>query len=354
MAVTLREISKHLGISYQTVADVLDPLEKRSHRYNLETRERIGKLAKELGYKPNRAARSMVTGKFQSISLLLSGTDGKSLMPSTMLSGMLEACEKANMTLSVAHIETSLPFDRETQPLQLKETSSDGFLMNYNDPPPQGLDAVLSSQGTPVIWINNDRATDSISPDDLSAGRIAAETLINHGHRNGASLSLIHGRDIWEKLHFSFHARRRGFLEEFEKQGLRGIDATPLNISGAWDEALALVEGILKAENRPTAFLIQDRMEAEALTVTAARLGIKIPEELSIIIVWDENIKVLGRNLSRVGTDRRILGQRAVELLLGKIAGKAGEAPSESTPYEYFKGDTVSYLSNANLTTRGT
>jgi len=334
MAVTIRQISEKLGVSYQTVADVLDPLAKRSSRYNPATRERIHEMAKALGYKPNRAARAMVTGSFQSVSLLVSCAKGRSFLPTPMLDGILDECERSGLSLSVSRLESVLPLEPGVQPPPLREISSDGLLVNYNEPPSAELDALLKSQPLPVVWINSKTDFNSIFPDETQAGRLAARHLIELGHSSAASFSVVQGRDVWPGMHYSFHERRLGFMEEFEREGLPCVDATEERIE-SWDKSLSSLKSLLEGRNAPSAFFIQSPADAEALFSVASQLGLSIPRDVSFVMLSDNDARVMGLWPSRVGTDRRALGEAAVKLLRKRITAKGGSVPSERFPCHF-------------------
>jgi len=328
MAVTIRQISERLGISYQTVADVLDPLEKRSSRYNPATRERIREMAKELGYKPNRAARAMVTGSFQAVSLLVSYAKGRSFLPTPMLDGILDECERSGLTLAVSRLESVLPLEPGAQPVPLREISSDGLLVNSSEPPSAELDALLRTQPLPVIWINAKTDFNAIFPDEAQAGRLAARHLIELGHRSAASFSVVQGKDVWPGMHYSFHERRLGFIEEFEREGLRCVDATEDRIE-SWGKSLSGLKSLLGRRGAPSAFFVQSPADAEALLSAASQLGLSIPGDISFVMLSDSDVRVMGLWASRVGTDRRALGEAAVKLLRKRIAAKGGSVPFE-------------------------
>lgn len=67
MAVTLRDIARHVGVSHATVSFVLN------HRTDMgitdATRQRVLRAAQELGYRPNRAARALTTGKTEMLAV---------------------------------------------------------------------------------------------------------------------------------------------------------------------------------------------------------------------------------------------------------------------------------------------
>src|SRR6266516_3149184 len=67
MAITMKDIAKDLGVSVVTVSKVL-----RDHSdISPATRERVLKRIREMHYQPNRAARSLVTGRSFTIGLIV-------------------------------------------------------------------------------------------------------------------------------------------------------------------------------------------------------------------------------------------------------------------------------------------
>jgi DNA-binding LacI/PurR family transcriptional regulator len=67
MAVTLRDIARKLNLSHATVSFVLN--ERRDVAIPESTRQRVLQAAKEMGYRPNRAARTLVMGKTQTLGI---------------------------------------------------------------------------------------------------------------------------------------------------------------------------------------------------------------------------------------------------------------------------------------------
>ena len=69
MAVTLRDIARHLGISHATVSFVLN--NRMDMGITEATRQRVLAAAQELGYKPNRAARALTTGRTEMFAVCM-------------------------------------------------------------------------------------------------------------------------------------------------------------------------------------------------------------------------------------------------------------------------------------------
>ncbi len=69
MRVTLKQVAQATGVSFQVVSEVLNG--KKTRRVAPETREKIERIAKEMGYCPNLTARALNTGKTHTIGVLL-------------------------------------------------------------------------------------------------------------------------------------------------------------------------------------------------------------------------------------------------------------------------------------------
>ena len=70
MPVTIQDIARSLDISHTTVSRVLNA--RKDQFISQATRDRVWSQAREMGYRPNRAARAWVTGRTQQIALWMS------------------------------------------------------------------------------------------------------------------------------------------------------------------------------------------------------------------------------------------------------------------------------------------
>lgn len=87
MAVTLRDIARHLGISHATVSFVLN--NRLDMGITEATRQRVLIAAQELGYKPNRAARALTTGRTDMVAICM--PPRSSALHHTLLAGIQSA-----------------------------------------------------------------------------------------------------------------------------------------------------------------------------------------------------------------------------------------------------------------------
>lgn len=67
MAATIRDVARASGVHVSTVSRTFSA----PHLVNTETRNRVLAVAEDLGYRPNRAARALTTGRTHNIGLIV-------------------------------------------------------------------------------------------------------------------------------------------------------------------------------------------------------------------------------------------------------------------------------------------
>lgn len=75
---TMADVAMRAGVSVSTVSHVVN----ETRRVNAETTERVNKVIQELGYVPNRVARSLVTSDTQLIGIVMSALTNR-MLPNT-------------------------------------------------------------------------------------------------------------------------------------------------------------------------------------------------------------------------------------------------------------------------------
>src|SRR4051812_31228185 len=118
-------IARRLNLSQRTVSFCLSG----SDRVSEETRKRVLKVANELGYRPNRSALSMRTGRFNAIALLQSAHVEYSYLPESLLVGLHEGLASREIRLVLASVPDEKLTDGQYLPSVLREWSVDGFLV---------------------------------------------------------------------------------------------------------------------------------------------------------------------------------------------------------------------------------
>jgi DNA-binding LacI/PurR family transcriptional regulator len=323
MAITLKRIAEHCGLSLQTVGAVLSGKEAL---FRPETVAKVQQAAAELGYRPNSAAKAMRSGRFHAAALVLSDNPWRSTLFRPQLTGMDHALTAAGMHLVHALIPEEPLRERGQVPKIIGELMADGLLINYNTGIPDALDQVITRHRLPAIWMNAKRARDCVYPDDEGAGRVATEHLLRLGHRRIAYVDYCHATTQPDQ-HYSAWDRQAGY-----EQAMRAAKLQPRVITSPQTVPTAQIPQTariwLRGDNRPTAVVTYCEREAEPILYAAtALLGLVVPRDLSIVTIADEPADHTGVPLATVILPRYDLGKVAVELLLQRIA-----APKRSLP----------------------
>lgn len=90
--ITLHDVAKYAGVSYQTVSRVINNHASVAE----ETRKRVLKSIEVLNYRPNRAARSLVTNRSDTIAIISFGTAFYG--PGQMLQNIMQHAKKKRLS----------------------------------------------------------------------------------------------------------------------------------------------------------------------------------------------------------------------------------------------------------------
>jgi LacI family transcriptional regulator len=181
MPVTIYDISRELNLSAMTVSRVLNQ-RPGVDRVAPATRERVERAAREMGYRPNRAARALVTGRTHTVALWISH------IRSSVYSQIVEACRAAayesGMELNVvemawhfaepgSHRQFAWPVDGV---IAVDPPASHELLSLLGEGPWRTAPRVHIGSGTPVRW-----GGDYVHVDMSAGARVAIAHLIGQG-----------------------------------------------------------------------------------------------------------------------------------------------------------------------------
>ncbi len=243
-----------------------------------ETRARVVSAAKKLGYRPNAIARSLITKKSRIIGVVMSQLDNQ-FYPLVL--------EKLSQRLRRDGYHVLLFINDRDE--------SDGVLAEILQYQVDGIvmaSTVLSSAlardcadaGSPVVLFNrmsrqsaNElHPASAVTSDNEAGARMVARHLVAGGHQRIAYLAGLEASS-------TNLDRERGFREELALLGTRIHSRAVGNYSfeGAQRAARDL---FVKKQDRPDAvFVGSDHMAIAAMDVLRTELGLKVPEDVSVV-----------------------------------------------------------------------
>ncbi|MDR1901092.1 MAG: LacI family transcriptional regulator [Treponema sp.] len=305
---TIYDIAKHTGFSPPTVSKALNNAGNLSEG----TRDLIRKAARELGYVPNMAARTLTTRRSHLIGIIDSDLYRLNAFSPPAFTNIM-AGFKQNME---AHGFEFLLLSR----LYENHRDLDGLLLmaiaaDQND-------ASLYSK-FPCISVNDTLPGISKVITANYAGAIAAvQHLINLGHRR---IAYIHGPVT--PLSPAAGERRRGYRECLKQNGI-SIDNDLIEKADSWQppEGYRAVRRLLERRADITAvFACSDHLAYGALKALG-EAGRRVPQDISIVgFDGDPYGEFVSPGLTTMSQNAALIGRTAGELLLKKLAG--GECP---------------------------
>ena len=337
MAVTLKEIAVESGVSPPVVSLVLN---NKGQRFRPETRKRVLRAAHQLGYRPNVSARSMATGRFGCVALLLTTNREFSHLPVQLLDGIQAELADHELHLTIAQIPDEKLTSEGFVPKILREYLADGMLVNYHYRIPEKMTAIIREHNIPSIWMNVRRDRNCVYPDEFAAGRRAVEHLVALGHRRIGFVDYSHGKAVLDESHFSAADRAGGYLAGMKDAGL-----TPRVVRGdgrsvPYVERLAFTREWLTAAERPTAVACYSTDTAGAVMAAALKVGLDVPGDLSVMAFDDHASHMLGAPMTTLLLPNFEMGREAVRMVLTRIEPPPKDLPAVAVDYGFKAGHT--------------
>ena len=335
--VTLRDVARRAGVSIPTVSRVLAG-KADSIRIGKACQERVRRAADQLGFYPNAAARSIRTGRFGSVALLMpSEPNWGPLMPQ-LIEGLRSGLEEFDAHLLITRLTDRKLTDAAYVPRILRELTADGLLINYVTNIPPALAALIRLHRLPSIWINVKRPADCVYPDDYAAGGRAVQYLIDLGHRRIGWVD--YHFDGVHSDHYSVKDRLDGGMELARRTGCRlCFQGSPIpNQSVPREQRLAFTQKWLSQPDRPTGVIAYNARYASTVHLAATKLGLRVPGDLSIMCFEEAPAEDYGLPFATSVIPTFEMGREAVRLLMTKLAHPRRVFPPAALPHGFAPG----------------
>ncbi|HUT19645.1 MAG TPA: LacI family DNA-binding transcriptional regulator [Anaerolineae bacterium] len=305
MRPTIYTVAQRAGVSIATVSRVLND----SARTTEETRAKVLRAVRELGYQPSSAARSLAGSGTETIALLFPEISGPFI--SEIIRGIETEAHRRGYHLLIYGLEG----DRGDDPLlRFLSTKVDGMILgSYCD----GTHIQsMQRQGIPLVLMCNQvdgTAVDSIFPDDFSGAHEAVTHLIQHDYQRIAFVG-----DATTSTHKTtrFEAYRQALEDHSWPSDPRWV------MRGDYSEQSGrrAMEELLKLPQPPRAvFAANDQMAIGALDVVHNQ-GLRVPDDVAIVGFDDiPAAAYVNPPLTTVRQNIRESGELAVQLLLRRI-----------------------------------
>jgi len=308
-APTIRDMAAALDLSVATISRVL----ARPEMVRPDTRERVLRAVKEMGYRPNALAQALARNETRLVFFVIPVLSPFFL---EVMDGVEMAAQEEGYSVVLANARrdpqrTKLFYD------QVIAQRADGILLTTGHVP-DSL-ALPSATWPPTVVVAeplNDPRAIMVSVDHAEAAAIAVAHLVKLGHKRIAHVT-------GPSRALSVLARRRGFNKAMADAGLRVPPEWV--VEGLFDPASgeAAVVELCKHKIKPTAVFADNDELAVGAVRGAHRVGLKVPEDLSVIGFDNQKfLEVFEPGLTTIDIPRFEMGYQAMKRLVRCMAGE--------------------------------
>ncbi|MHB9132071.1 MAG: LacI family DNA-binding transcriptional regulator [Armatimonadota bacterium] len=309
---SLRKLAQLAGVNPSTVTRALrdDP------RIGQETRRRIQSLAEQYHYLPNRLTQSLMTGRSNTIGIVLPSV--VTPYSARLLAGVLQHAATAGYRVIIRESQYQLAHSLEAIQM-LIEQRMDGVLLDcgHLEAIPRKVVLELRSQRVIPVGLdatNFDIPVDHVHTDEEALAVQAVDYLVRLGHQRIAFVGKTVDGQLAGRGHFVLKALQQRLLPMryfFDTREQPPYNQLPTG---------ALLDQILSVKPSPTAIIAWEDPIAAILLKEAGRHGLRVPRDLSILGFGNLAFSSLTTpTLTTFEQHPEIVGQQAFDLLLSRL-----------------------------------
>lgn len=315
----MKDIARDLGVSVVTVSKVL-------HNHSdigAETRKRVLQRMKELNYRPNLAARALVTGRMSLIGLIV--PDLTHPFFAMVAKGLSSALRPHGYSLILSSSEDDPTLERKEVD-QMLARRVDAVILASVRQDASSFHAIHAQQ-TPCILL--DRRFSGVSAnfvgiDDRLVGTLATTHLIEIGCR---TIAHIGGSIVSTAIE-----RQEGYLATLEQRKLTlppgYVVSYPRGDDAGDHRGYEGMKELLKLNPRPDGVFCYNDPVALGAMKAILEAGLRIPEDIALVGCGNANYDELLRvPLSSIDQESAILGKDAAKLALSLLRRKTPVPP---------------------------
>lgn len=269
--VTVNDVARLAGVSPMTVSRVVN----KEDNVRPSTREAVEKAIKQLGYRPNKAARSLASANPITIGLVYINPNNTFL--SAMLRGLLDRAHHADTHIIIEECQQGPDTLRTIG--ELANEGVEGFILGPPLCDSEDALEMLEKNRIPAVTVGSEHDFERISAirvDDRRAAREMTKTLISLGHRRIAFIIGNTGQSAsWLRL--------EGFRDAMNDAGLPIDEDMVIQGRFAYRSGTEVAEQLLDMENIPTAIVASNDDMAAGAIAAAHHRNIDVPGQLSIV-----------------------------------------------------------------------
>lgn len=307
---TIRDVASRASVSVSTASRALT----QHPDVSLETREKVLQASKELGYRPSLLARSLISGKTQTIGLLV--CDITNPFYPELAKAVEESAGAVGYTTILCNTEDK-PAKTQKYLERLMSQGVDGIIHASVCQDEHHLE-MATSAGVPVVIANRRPCSlenvDVVVADNLKGAESAVTHLLSLGHKSIAFLGGPTDISLCEDRYLGYRAALENWNVPYNPNL---VSHGPFTFASGSHRALE----VIRQTPRPTAIFTVNDIVALGAIDALLKIGLKIPRDMAVVGFDDiELARIHQIQLTSVAQNIREMGRLAMSLLIDAIS----------------------------------
>ena len=338
MKISIKTIAKLAGCSTATVSNVLN----NKGMFSQKTRSRVLEIVKKNNYTRNAIGRNLRTGKTETVGITFYRPNADIFRHEFYL-GMMGALERTmaeNNYEIILSEYTDTMVERGELPPFLAKGKADGMIA-LGGFPQHSIELFAHSQHPVVMLDTYAKNVDCVITDGKTAVENAMKRLSELGHKR----AFFFGFGLPD---YNTDMRIQGFLSGVEKYGFDAQHSKICRNFVDTDGAVKEFQNIINGSARPSVIVSANDKVAVELLSAAKEMGVRVPEDISILGFDDTPIsRLTSPKLSTIRTDIENMGRRGALLMLRRLADKDAKPVVEISVPQLIMRDSVARVAGA-------
>ncbi len=324
--VTLKQIARELDVSISTVSKSL----RNSSEISEDTRQKVQAFAKLYNYKPNNIALSLKNRRTKTIGIIIPEIVHHFF--ATVISGIEQVANEHGYSVIICLSDES--FDKEVINMEMLANGSiDGFIMSLSKETQYKGDfhhiTEVINQGMPVVMfdrVSNEILCDKVIIDDKMAAYEAVQSLIDKGKKKIALVTTVDYVSVGK-------LRTDGYTKALLDNDLPFNEKLIIKVEDI-DSCEEVISKLLEDRAIDAVFAVNE-LFAVIIIKTASKLGLRVPEDVSVIAFTDGIIsKYSTPTITTVSQDGIKMGRKAAKMLIDRVE-------SEDEEEEHYRTEVI-------------
>lgn len=315
---TIKDIATRTGVSANTVSRTLRGLP----HIHPETRQRILEVAKQLNYKRNLLARSLVLKRTESVGVVITDTSNPNY--SRIIRGVEDYLYQHNINLMVSSSIGDEVRERSVIDLFL-ERAVDGMIVTPTMKSFAAIEEIVRRH-VPLVLTNRyfkGHPMDAVRVDNVNSIKRLTHYLLDLGHER---IVYFGGHEYVTTAEDRYVGYRKAMQEARRKPA----PAVFCGTAREPDKVNRALVKLLRGKSRPTAILCYNDDLAVEVMHRLLDMGLSVPEDISVAGFDDIDMAAMLRvPLTTVAQPTYLIGRKAAELLLRRINGDMVDFPQQ-------------------------